>query len=100
MALGITTSTPASRSWATSSGRAKRPAGNGGYRSSFLPAMSTQARKVKGEQLRAMRIHRRVNLTLDDLARWLNPIVRGWMTYYCRSTGRRWHPSYNASTPT
>ena len=31
-----------------------------------------------------MRIHRRVNLTLDDLARWLNPIVRGWMTYYGR----------------
>jgi RNA-directed DNA polymerase len=62
----------------------KAPSRNGGYRSSFLPAMSTQARKVKGEQLRAMRIHRRVNLTLDDLARWLNPIVRGWMTYYGR----------------
>jgi RNA-directed DNA polymerase len=57
---------------------------NGGYRSSFLPAMSTTARTAKGERLRAMRIHRRVNLTLDDLARWLNPIVRGWMTYYGR----------------
>ena len=22
--------------------------------------------------------------TLDDLARWLNPIVRGWMQYYGR----------------
>jgi RNA-directed DNA polymerase len=46
--------------------------------------MSTTARKAKGERLRALRIHRRVNLTLDDLARWLNPIVRGWMTYYGR----------------
>ncbi|MGH9158215.1 MAG: group II intron maturase-specific domain-containing protein [Acidimicrobiales bacterium] len=31
-----------------------------------------------------MRIHRRTDLTLDGLTRWLNPIVRGWMTYYGR----------------
>ena len=31
-----------------------------------------------------MRIHRRTDLTLDDLARWLNPIVAGWMNYYGR----------------
>jgi RNA-directed DNA polymerase len=51
---------------------------------SFLPAMSTEALKAKGEQLRAMRIHRRINLTPSDLARWLNPIVAGWMQYYGR----------------
>jgi RNA-directed DNA polymerase len=62
----------------------KAPSRNGGYRTSFLPAMSTEAKKAKGEQLRAMRIHRRTDLTLDDLAQWLNPIVRGWMTYYGR----------------
>ena len=50
----------------------------------FLPAMSTEALKAKGAELRAMRIHRRTNLSLDDLARWLNPIVRGWMNYYGR----------------
>ena len=26
-----------------------------------------------------LRIHRRTDLSLDDLARWLNPIVAGWM---------------------
>ena len=31
-----------------------------------------------------MRIHRRTDLSLDDLARWLNPIVAGWMNYYGR----------------
>jgi RNA-directed DNA polymerase len=31
-----------------------------------------------------MRIHRRSDLTLDDLARWLNPIVAGWINYYGR----------------
>ena len=31
-----------------------------------------------------MRIHRRTDLSFDDLARWLNPIVAGWMNYYGR----------------
>ena len=31
-----------------------------------------------------MRIHRRTDLSLDDLARWLNPIVSGWISYYGR----------------
>ena len=31
-----------------------------------------------------MRIHRRTTLTLGELARWLNPIVSGWIQYYGR----------------
>jgi RNA-directed DNA polymerase len=31
-----------------------------------------------------MQIHRRTDLTLNDLAAWLNPIVAGWMRYYGR----------------
>jgi hypothetical protein len=54
------------------------------YFSPFLPAMSPEALKANGAQLRAMRVHMRTNLTLDDLARWLNPIVAGWMNYYGR----------------
>jgi group II intron reverse transcriptase/maturase len=52
--------------------------------SSFQPAMSPDARKAKGAQLRSMRLHRRTDLSLDDLARWLNPIVAGWINYYGR----------------
>ncbi len=57
---------------------------NGTYFTSFLPAMSTEALKAKSADLRAMRIHRRTTDSLDDLARWLNPIVAGWMGYYGR----------------
>jgi RNA-directed DNA polymerase len=57
---------------------------DGGFFVGFLPAMSTEALKAKSTELRAMRIHRRTDLTLDDLARWLNPIVAGWMNYYGR----------------
>jgi RNA-directed DNA polymerase len=57
---------------------------DGRYISSFLPAMSPEALKAKSAQLRSMRLHRRSDLSLDDLARWLNPIVAGWMNYYGR----------------
>jgi group II intron reverse transcriptase/maturase len=50
----------------------------------FLPAISSEALKAKSAWLRRMRIHRRTDLSLDDLARWLNPIVAGWINYYGR----------------
>jgi RNA-directed DNA polymerase len=54
---------------------------DGRYFTSFLPAMSPEALKAKSAVLRAMRVHMHTTASLDDLARWLNPIVRGWMTY-------------------
>jgi RNA-directed DNA polymerase len=59
---------------------------------SFLPAISPEAMKAKSARLRKMRIHRRTNLTLTDLARWLNPIVAGWMNYYGRFYRSALHP--------
>jgi group II intron reverse transcriptase/maturase len=50
----------------------------------FLPAISPEALTAKSVELRKMRIHRRTDLSLDDLARWLNPIVSGWINYYGR----------------
>ena len=51
---------------------------------SFLPAISPEALKAKSARLRELRIHRHTDLTLEDLAGWLNPIVAGWMRYYGR----------------
>ena len=48
---------------------------NGRNFTGFLPAMSTEALKAKSDRLRRMRIHRRTDLTLEDLAEWLNPIT-------------------------
>jgi RNA-directed DNA polymerase len=59
---------------------------------SFLPAISPEALKAKGARLRDLRIHRRTDLTLDDLAEWLNPIVAGWMHYYGRYYRTKMHP--------
>jgi RNA-directed DNA polymerase len=56
----------------------------GQHFSAFLPAISPEALKAKGDRLCELRIHRHTNLSLDDLAGWLNPIVAGWMNYYGR----------------
>jgi group II intron reverse transcriptase/maturase len=65
--------------------RARKVRGKDGRMfSSFLPAMSPEALLAKSDYLRSLRIPRRTDLTLADLARWLNPIVGGWMNYYGR----------------
>jgi RNA-directed DNA polymerase len=51
---------------------------------SFQPAMSREKRTEKSREVRHWRLHRRPNYTLDDLAEAINPIVRGWMTYWGR----------------
>jgi RNA-directed DNA polymerase len=59
---------------------------------SFLPAISPEALKAKSAEVRAMRIHRHTTMSLNDLARWLNPIVVGWMNYYGRFYRTQLHP--------
>ena len=65
--------------------RARKSCGKeGSFFTGFLPAISPEALKAKSADLRKMRIHSRTNLSLNDLARWLNPIIAGWMNYYGR----------------
>ena len=49
---------------------------------SFLPAISTEAMNNISAQVRSWRLHLRTGHSLEDLAREINPIVRGWMQYY------------------
>lgn len=49
---------------------------------SFLPAVSKDALKKIGKRVRSWRLHRRTGSTAADLARMINPVVRGWMAYY------------------
>jgi RNA-directed DNA polymerase len=58
--------------------------GGGAMFSAFLPAVSKDALKRMSEEVRSWRIHTRSGTELEDIASWVNPIVRGWMTYYGR----------------
>jgi group II intron reverse transcriptase/maturase len=52
---------------------------------SFLPAISTKSAKAIRETIRTWRMaSTRNNQRLEDLARLVNPSVRGWMNYYGR----------------
>jgi RNA-directed DNA polymerase len=52
---------------------------------SFLPAISTKAAKAIRARIRDWKLaSTRNNQSLEDLARFLNPVVRGWMNYYGR----------------
>ncbi|MET8411777.1 group II intron reverse transcriptase/maturase [Streptomyces sp. NPDC005195] len=48
----------------------------------FLPAVSKDALKRMSTEVRSWRIHRRTRHTFAQLARFINPIVRGWIQYY------------------
>ena len=49
---------------------------------SFLPAISKDALNKISAEVRSWRLHRRTGHTFADLAREINPVVRGWMQYY------------------
>ncbi|WP_372463297.1 group II intron reverse transcriptase/maturase [Actinospica acidithermotolerans] len=57
---------------------------NGVRFTSFAPAVSKAALKRMGETVRGWRLHRRTGSDTADLARIINPVLRGWMAYYGR----------------
>ena len=59
---------------------------------SFLPAISKDALKAISAAVRGWRLHLHGTYSLDELARWLNPIVRGWMNYYGAFYRSAWYP--------
>jgi len=50
----------------------------------FNPAVSAAALKSMREKIRDLNIRRRTHVTLAEIARQLNPILRGWIEYYGR----------------
>jgi group II intron reverse transcriptase/maturase len=55
---------------------------NGNQFSSFNPAISKDALNRLGAEVRSWRLHLRTGHTFAELARAINPVVRGWMQYY------------------
>jgi hypothetical protein len=48
----------------------------------FVPGISKTASKAIGRTIRWWRLGRCTTLELHQIARWINPIVSGWITYY------------------
>lgn len=56
----------------------------GKYFINFTPAVSNKAKKAMKQKIRGWRIHLRPGEILENLAKLVNPIIRGWMNYYGR----------------
>jgi len=48
----------------------------------FLPAVAPEKLTEMSHKVASWRLHRRTTWTLDDLARSVNPVLRGWLTYF------------------
>ncbi|UGY11886.1 group II intron reverse transcriptase/maturase (plasmid) [Bradyrhizobium septentrionale] len=51
---------------------------------SFAPAISRKAAKGIRQAIREWRVTSRSNQTLEDLAKLIDPVARGWLNYYGR----------------
>jgi RNA-directed DNA polymerase len=51
---------------------------------SFTPAVSSAALTAMRQKTRRLNYRNRTNLSLEDIARLHNPVLRGWMEYYGR----------------
>jgi RNA-directed DNA polymerase len=48
----------------------------------FTPAVSSKALKSMRQRVRRLNFRNRADLSLQDIARRLNPLLRGWVAYY------------------
>ena len=48
----------------------------------FLPAVAPEKLTEMSRKIASWRIHRRTTQTLSEIARWLNPVLRGWLAYF------------------
>jgi len=62
----------------------KSTANNGEYFVGFLPAVSEEAAKKIGADIKQWRLHRHTDTTLGELANRINPVVQGWINYFGR----------------
>lgn len=58
----------------------------------YTPAVSKPALNAMRSTIRSMKLRKRTEVTLDDIARELNPITRGWIAYYGRYTRSALYP--------
>jgi group II intron reverse transcriptase/maturase len=52
----------------------------------FTPAVSKTALNAMRATIKGLKLRKRTEVTLDEISRQLNPMVRGWIAYYGRFT--------------
>lgn len=58
----------------------------------FAPAVSPDALRMMKQTIRSWHIQLKCDKELGDLSNMFNPVIRGWMNYYCRFHGSAMAP--------
>jgi RNA-directed DNA polymerase len=58
----------------------------------FTPAVSTAALKTMRQTTRKLNYRNRTELSLEDISRLYNPVLRGWLEYYGRFSPSAMYP--------
>lgn len=58
----------------------------------FLPAISKKSAKRIRRTIKLWRVHLRSDLSIEDIARWSNPFLTGWINYFGRFYGSAIRP--------
>jgi RNA-directed DNA polymerase len=66
--------------------RPRKADGRKGIFCSFIPAISKKAEQKIRDEIRGWKLHRCTGQSIGDLARKINPKLRGWFNYYGRFT--------------
>lgn len=53
---------------------------------SFTPGISHGAAKKLRQTIRKWKLQLKASQSIDELAKWINPIIRGWINYYGKYT--------------
>lgn len=48
----------------------------------FTPAVSNKAKRKIMEEVKSWKLHRKTNLSLIEIAKKINPAIRGWINFY------------------
>jgi group II intron reverse transcriptase/maturase len=60
----------------------------------YTPAVSASAMKTMRTTIRELELRHRTELSMADLARQINPLLRGWIAYYGRYTPSALNPMF------
>jgi RNA-directed DNA polymerase len=56
--------------------------GKRGFFVNFSPAVSIKAQNAMRRAMRKWKLHKRTEITLEEIAQKVNPVLRGWINYY------------------
>lgn len=58
----------------------------------FTPAVCKEAKKEMRAKIRELGVRNRTDLSLEEIARWFNPILNGWLNYYGKYSRSAMYP--------